>query len=92
MERVAPVQRAGKSQERIGDAGALAKPRMQTFLDAMPMAKEKMIAAYHIGHQNPTAQPGTAWVSAKYTLSQPHRDGGIRNVLPDCIARLPWVI
>jgi hypothetical protein len=33
---------------------------MQTFLDAMPMTKEKMIAPNGNGHQNPIAQPGTA--------------------------------
>jgi Integrase core domain len=33
---------------------------MQTFLDAMPIAKEKMIAAYGNGDQNLIAQPGTS--------------------------------
>jgi hypothetical protein len=36
------------------------KTPMQTFRDAMPMTKEKMIAPNGNGHQNRIAQPGTA--------------------------------
>jgi hypothetical protein len=36
------------------------KTPMQTFLDAMPMTKEKMIAANGDGRQNLIAQPGTS--------------------------------
>jgi hypothetical protein len=35
------------------------KTPMQTFLDAMPMTKEKMSPPDNVGHQNPTAQSGT---------------------------------
>jgi len=34
-------------------------PMQCNFMDAMPMTKEKMIAAYHVGQQDPIAQPGT---------------------------------
>jgi integrase-like protein len=36
------------------------KTPMQTFLDTMPMTKEKMIAAYGNGHQNLIGQPGSS--------------------------------
>jgi hypothetical protein len=32
--------------------------RNQTFLDAMPITKEKVMRPNHIGHQSPIAQPG----------------------------------
>jgi transposase-like protein len=34
------------------------KTPMQTFLDAMPMTKEKMMPPNQIGHQDPIAQSG----------------------------------
>jgi hypothetical protein len=35
------------------------KTPMQTFLDAIPITKEKRSQPDRIGHENPTAQPGT---------------------------------
>jgi hypothetical protein len=61
---------------------------MQTFLDAMPMTKEKMIAPNSNGHQNLIAQPGTACqiefrlIHVKQATDLLHRaDGQLRAAL-----------